>query len=157
MAFLSRKENFSAWVCILEFITKFSFYWKRTYKCKWSVNAYSLARGSNRWTFLYQQQKPKKSILKNFVKFIRKHLSRSLLFNKVAGLRHRLYHMCFPANFVKFLRTPVFHRTPLGAAFFISLSYFKWNLINKIWKKQKSNISILIYSDFLLRSFFTFL
>ena len=31
---------------------------------------------------------------------------RSCLFNKVAGLR--LWHRCFPANFVKFLRPPFF-------------------------------------------------
>ena len=30
----------------------------------------------------------KKSDLKNFAKFTEKHLSRSLFFNKIAGLRH---------------------------------------------------------------------
>ena len=41
-----------------------------------------------------------------------KHLCQSLLFNKVADLRSatllekRLWHMCFPMNFAKFLRTP---------------------------------------------------
>ena len=43
-----------------------------------------------------------KGVLRNFTKFTRKHLCRSLFFNKVAGLRRR----CFPVNFVKFLRTP---------------------------------------------------
>ena len=43
----------------------------------------------------------KKGVLRNFAKFIVKHLCQSLLFNKVAGLR--LWHRCFPMNFVKFL------------------------------------------------------
>ena len=51
-------------------------------------------------------------VLRNFTKFTVKHLHHSLFFNKVAGLRSatllkkRLWHRCFPVNFVKFLRTP---------------------------------------------------
>ena len=51
-------------------------------------------------------------VLRNFVKFIRKHLCQKLFFNKVAGLRpgtllkKGLWLRCFPVNFVKFLRTP---------------------------------------------------
>ena len=40
-----------------------------------------------------------------------KHVCQSLFFNKVAGitlLKKRLWHRCFPANFVKFLRTSFF-------------------------------------------------
>ena len=54
----------------------------------------------------------KKSTLKNFTKFTGKHLCQSIFFNKVAGLKpatllkKRLWHRCFPVNFVKFLRTP---------------------------------------------------
>ena len=54
----------------------------------------------------------KKGALKNFAKFIGKHLYQGLFFNKVAGLRpatllkKRLWHRCFPVNSVKFLRTP---------------------------------------------------
>ena len=46
----------------------------------------------------------------------------SHFFNRVAGLRpaillkKRLWHRCFPVNFVKFLRTPFFYRTPLVVA-----------------------------------------
>ena len=53
-----------------------------------------------------------KVILKDFVKFIEKHLCRSLLFSKITGLRpvtllkKRLRHMCLPMNLAKFLRTP---------------------------------------------------
>ena len=50
----------------------------------------------------------KKQILRNFAKFTGKRLCRSLLFNKVAGLRY------LPVNFVKFLRTPFY--IPLVAA-----------------------------------------
>ena len=65
----------------------------------------------------------KKGVLRNFTKFIGKHLYQSLFFNKVAGLgpatllKRRLLHRCFPVNFVKFLRTTFFHRTPLVAAY----------------------------------------
>ena len=56
----------------------------------------------------------KKGVLRNFTKFTGKHLCQSLFFNKVAGLRpatllkKRLWHMCFPVNVVKFLRTPFY-------------------------------------------------
>ena len=52
--------------------------------------------------------------LKNFAKLTRNHLCRSLLLNKVAGLRSavllkkRLRQWCFPVNFVNFLRTTFF-------------------------------------------------
>ena len=54
----------------------------------------------------------KKVVLRNFTKFTGKHLCQSLFFNKIAGVRpatllkNRLWHRCFPMNFVKFLRTP---------------------------------------------------
>ena len=52
-----------------------------------------------------------KAVLRNFAKFTGKHLCHSLFLNKVVGLRpatllkRRLWHRCFPVNFVKFLRT----------------------------------------------------
>ena len=55
----------------------------------------------------------KKSVLNNFTKFSWKHLYWSIFFKKVAGLRptvllkKRLWHSCFPVNFVKFLSTPI--------------------------------------------------
>ena len=53
----------------------------------------------------------KGGVLKSFVKFTGRHLSWSLLFNKVTGMRHgtlfkRLQQMFFPANFVKHYTTP---------------------------------------------------
>ena len=43
-----------------------------------------------------------------FLKISQEHLSQSLFFNRLAGLRpkKRLWHRCFPVNFAKFLRTP---------------------------------------------------
>ena len=64
----------------------------------------------------------RKGVLRNFTKLSGKHLCQGLFFNKVVGLRpatllkKRLWHSCFPENFVKFLRTP-FYRTPLGDCF----------------------------------------
>ena len=59
----------------------------------------------------------RKGVLRNFAKFTGKHLCQSLLFSKVAGLRpatllkKRLWHRCFPVNFVKFLRTSFLQNT----------------------------------------------
>ena len=56
----------------------------------------------------------KNGVLRNFTKLTGKHLRQSLFFNKVVGLRpatllkRRLWHRCFPVNFVKFRRTPFF-------------------------------------------------
>ena len=70
----------------------------------------------------FQKQPPeefyKKAVLKNFAKFIGKHLSQILSFNKVAGprpstlLKKRLWHRCFPVNFVKSSRVPYLENTP---------------------------------------------
>ena len=54
-----------------------------------------------------------KTVLRNFVKFTGKHLCQRLVFNNIAGLRpatllkKRIWHRCFPVNFLKFL-TPFF-------------------------------------------------
>ena len=83
----------------------------------------------------------KEGILRNFTKFAGKHLCQSLLFNKVAGLRpaallkKRLWHRCFPVNFVKFLRTPFFQNTSGGC--FHSQSYFARCSGNKRRRKQQ--------------------
>ena len=66
----------------------------------------------------YRSRRPevfcKKGVLWNFAKFPGKQPYQSLFFNKVAGLRpetlfkKRVWHRCFPVNFVKLLRTPFF-------------------------------------------------
>ena len=56
----------------------------------------------------------KKGVLGNFAKFTWKHQCQSLVFNKVAGLRpvtllkKKRWHMRFPLNFSKFLKTHFF-------------------------------------------------
>ena len=51
----------------------------------------------------------KKGVFRTFTKLTGKHLYRSLFFNKVK--KKRLWHRCFPVNFVKFLRTPFLNNT----------------------------------------------
>ena len=56
----------------------------------------------------------KKGVIKNFTKFTGKHLCESLFLNEVAALRpatlfkKKIWHRCFPVNFVKFFRTTFF-------------------------------------------------
>ena len=71
----------------------------------------------------------KKGVLRNFAKFTGKHLCHSLFFDKVVGLRpatllkKRLSHRCFPVYFVKFVRTPFFHRIhPVSASKMIEVN-----------------------------------
>ena len=64
----------------------------------------------------------KRGFLINFAKFTGKHLCQSLFFNSsvlrlATLLKKSLWHMCFPVNFTKFLRTPFFYRTlPVAAS-----------------------------------------
>ena len=66
----------------------------------------------------------KKAALKNFCKIHRKTPLLSLLFNNIVNLRHetlfkkRPQRRCFPLNFAKFLRTPIFYDT------------YEWQLLN---------------------------
>ena len=53
-------------------------------------------------------QKQPSSVPENFAKFTGRHLCQSIFFNKVADLKKRLWHSCFPVNFAKSLRTPFF-------------------------------------------------
>ena len=70
----------------------------------------------------------KKDALRNFAKFIGKHLCQSVrvseklgtgkVVNKVVNkvIKKRLQQRCFHVNIVKFLRTAFFYRTPPVAA-----------------------------------------
>ena len=67
------------------------------------------------WTFRSSHQRcsMKKGVLGNFPKFTGKHLCRVYFLIKLQArpanlLRRRLWHMCFPVNFEKFLRTPFY-------------------------------------------------
>ena len=76
----------------------------------------------------------KKGVLRNFAKFIGKHLCKSFFFNKVAGLRpatllkKRLWHRCFLVNFAKFLRTPFLQNTSERLLLYIRLFSFSWKV-----------------------------
>ena len=83
----------------------------RTNKDVWLEKRTAIGRSSRPEVFC------KKVVLRNFAKFTGKHLCQSIFFNKVAGLRaanlfkKRLWHRCFPMNFVKFLRAPFLQNT----------------------------------------------
>ena len=70
-----------------------------------------------------------KNTLQKQPKFTGKRLCQIRVFNKVAGLRpatllkKKLYHKCFPVNFLKFLRTP-FSQKSSGQL----LTLFYWTL-----------------------------
>ena len=59
----------------------------------------------------HQRCSIKKGILRNFAKFTEKHLCQNLFFNKVVGLKMRLWHRCFPVNYTQFLRAPFLQNT----------------------------------------------
>ena len=71
----------------------------------------------------------KKGVLRNFTKFIVKHVCQSLFFNKVANLRpatllkKRLWRRCFPVNFTKFLRTSFLQNTSRRLLLSLSLLF----------------------------------
>ena len=71
----------------------------------------------------------KKRCLQKFPKIHRKTLCQS--HRPATLLKKRLWHRCFPVNFVKVLRTP-FYRTPLGNCF---------------WKGLDGNILLKQYSE----------
>ena len=82
----------------------------------------------------------KKSVLRSSTKFTGKHLCQSLFFNNVAGLRpatllkKRLWHRCFPVNFLKFLRT-LFFTEHLWWLLLQLLSQLSTHWVG--WKKDK--------------------
>ena len=89
----------------------------------------------------------KKGVFKNFAKFTGKHLCQSLFFNKIAGrrpatsLKKRLWHRCFPENFVKFLRTP-----------FLT-EHLWWLLLYKCEYIKQLQEHVLVYSTTTIRDF----
>ena len=92
----------------------------------------------------------KKSVLKNFKKFMGKHLCQSLFFNKFAGLRtanllkKRLWLRYFPVNFAKFIRTP-FYRTPLDDCFYHL--FYKWVSLSQVRMRENAVQNNSEYDD----------
>ena len=125
-----------------------------------------------------------KGVLRNFAKLTGKNVCQSLVFNKLAGLRSAtllkktLWHRCFPVNFVKFLRTTFFHRTPLvtASAFYVTsllryircfqgvsketscMKCFKWILGDSKFLFMDIRVSLSgTYIAVLMKAFFQFL
>ena len=86
--------------------------------CVLSTNIKVIAIGLRTFRSSHQRCSVIKGVVRNFTKFTGKRLCLSLFFNKVSGLeaptkvfrpttllKKRLWHRCFPVNFVKFLRT----------------------------------------------------
>ena len=86
----------------------------------------------------------RKGVLRNFATFTGKHLWQSLVFNKVAGLRpatllkKRLWHRCFPVNFVKFLTTPFLQNTSgrLLLLRFLSIVGVFYTVYRSLWLRR---------------------
>ena len=119
--------------------------------------------------FMFHEMTLKQCILpfRNVIKFTGKHLCQGLFFNKVAGLRSktllkkRLWHKCFPVDFVKFLRTPFLENTSrrlllrVNYQFFVFFCWFFFNVFSfklvvlavmwKAWLGQWSLCSVKIF------------
>ena len=98
----------------------------------------------------------KKGALRNFTKFTGKHLCQSLFFNKVAGqvflLKKRLWHRCFPANFVKFLRTPFLQNTSGRLLLNIWNQYLCWISIHALCYYELISYVSLVLWKFSIKS-----
>ena len=95
--------------------------------------AFEIVWSHNCWVFLehlmlqlgnhfrngHQRCSMQKGVLRNLTKFTGKHLCQSLFFYNVVGqawnfIKKRLWHRCFPVNFVTFLRTTFLQNTSGG-------------------------------------------
>ena len=77
----------------------------------------------------------KNDVLRNFTKFTGKHLYQSLLFNKVAGMRHtkKTLAQVFSCEFYEISKDSFLHRTPLVAA---SVFRTLWDIYDGVfWRK----------------------
>ena len=92
--------------------------------------------GSHIFRSINQTCSVRKGVPRNFAEFAGKYLCQSPFFNKVAGLRpvtllkKRLWHRCFPANFVKFRRTPFLQNT--SGRLLLYLQYHRFHIEESI-------------------------
>ena len=109
------------------------------------------------------------SVFKNFAKFTRRHLCRSLFLNKDAGLgpatllKKKIQHWCFLVNFAKFFRTPFLQNTSSNCFRIVGHHhedlYFcgKFSCNTKLPVKYQPNISaskiVIVKAELLLRPF----
>ena len=88
-------------------------------QCLWKKTRYNKKKFAEFVHFLastiksnHRRYSAKKGALRNFEKFIGKHLCQSLRGLRPSTLlKKRLWHRCFPVNFAKFLRTPFLQNT----------------------------------------------
>ena len=101
----------------------------------------------------YRRYLVKKGALKNLAKFTGKHLCLSFFFfDKVQATssnfvkKKRLWHRCFPVNFVKFLRT-AFYRTRLNDCFYIESSSggLSWNTFLSATEKKTESFPLFSF------------
>ena len=93
---LKIKNSFKIWNS--NYLTDFNMSFPRRLKQFCIASLHAKYRSSGPEVFC------KNGVLRNFAKFTGKHLWQGLFLNKVA---ERLWHMCFPVNFAKFLWTPL--------------------------------------------------
>ena len=102
----------------------------------------------------------RKGVLRNFAKFTGKHLCQRLFFNKVAGLRpatllkKSLWHMCFPVNFAKFLRTPFLQNTS-GRLLLHVVAFFEPSVMKEVRILDLHNNSTILILKFQNKAVYT--
>ena len=75
----------------------------------WLYGMYHLQEGRNQlWCIRssHQRGSMKNGVLRNFAKFIGKHLCQIQSLRPATLLKKKFWHRCFPVNFAKSLRTP---------------------------------------------------
>ena len=88
------------------------------------------------YSFTYRSSRRRysvwKDVLKNFVKFTAKHLNQSLW-------QRRLWHLCFPVNIAKFLRTPFLQNKSGRLLLYV---FLPWN-----------NCTVFFYKNYVNRTY----
>ena len=132
----------------INFILKWTNYWKKIWikESFWifltKLCQYNLSKDIKILCMHYQTWSQQYAEEKNtFLKCTGKQLCQSLFLNKVTGLRpatlKRLYHRCFPANFLKFLNTPILKNIWKG----VLLKFYPFELFMiHLWSNQNSDI-----------------
>ena len=109
-----------------------------------------------------------KSVLRNFAKFVRKHLCQSVFFNKVAGaacnfIKRETLAQVFSCEFCKISKNTFFYRTPpVAASLFCKTKILRWSssLISlpNFWEQWRSSwFVITTKNDYTSSIFFCFI
>ena len=94
---------------------------------------------------MYRSSRPevfyKKGVPENFTEFTTKGLRLATL------LKKRLWHKCFPANYMKFLRTPFFIEHCWWLLLHMVLVQVHWNYLHVIRENSRRKYSIQCYES----------